>query len=192
MDRNDAIGTSEGWSVERYNRRIKELYAPATRITGDRILRDGSWSPSLHLNRPRYLWRHTAKTIRTNDAATLFNSVGTRVGASSPYLFVVPAAGYIRRIACFDHQTYASTENAYRIQVKIRNATNTADVATVLDRNDATNKPPFDKKNLNQAISPINTHLIEVAAFDATTLAQIDGIFRVHFEFALNFGALGL
>lgn len=190
----DIIGTNEGISVERWNGIPREWYGPAAEILGERIARDGTWTVS-DLDRGYYLWRHTAKTARSREAGLMFNSDGALIaGAVQPYVFAIPRAGVIRRIACYDYadQLYAGGQwgvatsgTAHRIRVRLLDNVG-ALVSTLL-----TQSVPFDQRNWNQSVSAINTHCVEVAVVDGAG-AVMDSILRVHFEFALGFGSVGV
>lgn len=188
----DLIGTNEHASVERWNRVPREIYGPAAEIRGERILRDGTWAPS-DFDRSKYLWRHTAKTARVRDHASMFNTDGALIaGAALPYVFALPRAGIIRRIACYDYANQlfaggqwglATSGTAHRIRVQILDAAG-AVTSTIL-----TQTVPFDQRDWNQAVAALGTEQIGVLAVDGVG-NQMDSILRVHFEFAMNFGTI--
>lgn len=190
MLRYQKLGTDETYSVERRQRFVMETAVPACRPVGARIEREGDAAVATYLDRPRYLWTKTARTLRVMDAVNLNPGSGASftIGGSDPYTFPVPMAGVLRRIVCRDAPYIdANYQSAFLFNLRIRVRYMTLAGAVVDTIMDGTSSPviPFDVATYETEVASGATHKIEVACL--TPLAAIAPyILNVRFEFALN------
>lgn len=190
MLRYQKLGVDETYSVERRQRFVMETAVPACRPVGARIERARAAAVATYLDRPRYLWTKTARTLRVMDAVDLSPGSGASyvIGSTNPYTFALPSAGILRRIVCRDRLeldlNYEAVSDA-DLRIRVRYMTLAGAVDQVIM--DGTSSPvvPFDVATYETEVASGATHKIEVACLTRT--GSIDPIIlNVRFEFALN------
>lgn len=197
MLRYDTIGAGETYPVERGNRILRETLVPAARPVGARIERERGAAAATYLDRPRFLWVRTARTLRTMTSADLGNGATVQnVGmtGTEPYTFVVPFPGILRRISCRDSEYLTSDAAllafyALRIRVRVLNAAGVVQ-RTIMDGT-TSHTIPFDVRDLEESILGASSEKLEVAALNSS-FAVVSSILNVRFEFALNLTSLGV
>lgn len=199
MLRYSKIGVDEVYSVERRNRIIAETAAPACRPVGARFERERATPVAARLDRPRFFWPKTARTLRVMDASDLVPgaTAGSTVAIASvaPYTFVVPFPGVLRRIVCrdvIDFDVNNVSPNASQLRIRVRLLTNAGGLVTEIMDGLTSEIVPFDVFNQETEIPSGGTHKIEVACIGAVSGTVESLILNVRFEFALDITTPGV
>lgn len=186
------IGTRENWTVERRNRVDREFLQPAARAVTARLARDGSAAVDDHLDRPRYPWSYTARTLRILPQVNMDPGASPMISGAQPFVFQAPGTGRVRRIACRDtawpdNVTPTGITTPLRLRIE-RQTLGGVFIAYIMDGS-TSDTLPFDVRNLDAELGDPTNEQIAVSVRDATG-AIVNHLLAVYVESAIDLSSV--
>lgn len=182
------IGARENWTVERRNRVDREFLQPAATGRAARLARDGSLAVADYLDRPRYPWSYTARTVRILPQANMDPAVSPMISAAQPFVLQAPGTGRVRRVACRDtawpdNVTPTGITTPLRLRIE-RQTLGGVFIAYVMDGT-TSDTLPFDVRDLDAELGDPTNEQIAVSVRSATG-AIVDHLLAVYIEAAID------